>query len=265
MKLAVLVRKWQGGWRGSRGKERESGQRGGERESDGTTEQYSEEQRERKRERDRQREGERELRGDLVGSVCLSLSNSGRDVRNMQRREVMIIRTPHRRGPPCALVDGDTPRGAARSAEPVVSDTPARPTRDSWRRQKKSREEKPEKDVSSTDGDWGLIAPRLEPLWRTGGEESAQNSLRLFYGPTSSKWGFLHEGDECWIRWPTEHESVRVCELRWSVSLPLHGCHGPPQTSRRQDAAAQSCVGTDRSGDLLLSHSPYSLPSAQRR
>lgn len=27
------------------------------------------------------------------------------------------------------------------------------------------------------------------------------------------------KGDECWITWPTEYESVRVCELRWSVSL----------------------------------------------
>lgn len=74
-----------------------------------------------------------------------------------------------------------------------------------------------------------------------------------------------HERDESRIPWATEYESARVCELRWSVSLPLHGCLGPPQTFLRQDAAAQSCVGTDRSSDLLLSPSPHPLPPAQRR
>lgn len=97
------------------------------------TEEYSEETgkrdsatyRERERGETREREG---VQGDLVGSICLCLSSSGRDVRNMQGRAVIIICAPHRRRPPCALEDGDAPRGAARSAEPVVSETPAKPT-----------------------------------------------------------------------------------------------------------------------------------------
>ncbi|TNN70430.1 hypothetical protein EYF80_019307 [Liparis tanakae] len=59
-------------------------------------------------------------------------ATSGRDVRNMQRRAVIIICAPHRRGPPCAPEDREAPRGAAaRSAEPVVRETPAEPTTDS--------------------------------------------------------------------------------------------------------------------------------------
>lgn len=147
MKLPVPVRKWQelhrsesGG--GERETERQAGEverrgrqrerereRDRERESDGTTEQHSEVQgRGRERESDREREGKkkRELQGDLAGSVCLCLSSNGSDVHNMQRGAVIIICAPHRRGPPCALEDGAAPRGAARSAEPVV-----KPTRDS--------------------------------------------------------------------------------------------------------------------------------------
>lgn len=71
------------------------------------------------RERERREWG---LLGDLAGSICLCLSSSGRDVRNMQRRAVIIICAPHRRGPPCALEYGDTPRGAAPVADPVASE-----------------------------------------------------------------------------------------------------------------------------------------------
>lgn len=46
---------------------------------------------------------------------------------------------------------------------------------------------------------------------------------------------FLHEWDRCWIKWPTEYESVCVWELSWSASpaarlsrsatrLPTPGC-----------------------------------------
>lgn len=37
-------------------------------------------------------------------------------------------------------------------------------------------------DVSATEGDWGLIAPRLEPFWRTCRKESAHRFV-LSHGP----------------------------------------------------------------------------------
>lgn len=140
------------------------------------------------------------------------------------------------------------------------------------------------KDASRSGCDLGLITP----LFGNHSDAPATKRARLFLRnpillPSVShlkrtiKWGFffiiylflffyLHES--C-IPWPTEYESVRVCELRWSVRLSLSpACTAVSvrhKTFPRQDAAAQSCVGTDRSGDLLLSHSPYPLPPAQRR